>query len=109
MYPASHFAITSARTPVAARSLTAAATMILLLAVLGIFVALRPDPPFMEQGGVPTYSCVERFGGRQDPCRLVVPDRRIPQRIAFGLSAVMIAGGLLVAAGRREARHCVVV
>jgi hypothetical protein len=100
MYPASAFVSPNPPATTLGRMLVHLAAIVLMFGSLVVFVAMRPDPAFLEQRGAPVPSCSFSFGGRQSPCRLVVPDRRIPQRIAIGFGAISVAGGLLVAATR---------
>jgi len=111
MYPASRLAPPASGPGLRAKLLSLVAVLVLLLATLEIFFALKPGKPYLVEQGVVVDSCSVTFGGRQPPgspsihfpsCQEVVPDQKVPQRVGIGLAAIAIVFALMVAASRQS-------
>jgi hypothetical protein len=110
MYPASRLVRPDPRSPIVPKLLSLVAAVVLLLATLEIFSALKPGPPYLVQYGVVVPSCSIRFAGRQptpgeirsERCSSVTPDQKIPQRVGVGLAAIAIVAALMASASRQH-------
>ena len=118
MYPASRLVRPEPRPPSIVPSLLSlVAAIVLLVASRELFSVLAPDPPHLVQYGMPVTGCATRMGpgpGPGDPvprwliresCHLVVPDQKIPQRVAVGVGATVLVGFLVIGAARAARRR----
>jgi hypothetical protein len=110
MYPASRLVRPGPRSSIVPKLLSLVAALVLLLATLEIFYVLKPAPPHFAEGGVVLPYCPYSLGGGKggppprpwEICHLFVPDQHVALRAGIGVVALVIVGGLMLAASRRN-------
>jgi hypothetical protein len=112
MYPASRLAQPVPPSPVHPKLLSLAAGVVLLVAAWVVLVGLKPEPSYLVAGGHPVPSCATHFGMAPRPgdpgyeryvsdlCHTVVPNQHVPERIGVAAAAIVLVGGLTLAAAR---------
>jgi hypothetical protein len=117
MYPASPLGYRTSPRGSLTRFISLIATLVVLYGALAVFVDMAPGPGrLVAVGSTPAWVCRDVSplglgggkmpgGGAQIRCRYVPADARIPQRVAVGLTALLAASALFVAASRLTRAH----